>query len=574
MMNFLQYPHPPQALACTLSKKGKAPLCHCKHYLSLTAPPPPIFEFEENARGRGPAPVLSARASDQRRYIAPSPFRAGGGYTPKDPQTNLGKWYQKGNETKDLGKWREEIAGNLPVKEALALGNYFNVLGENNGATSLKQYYTTNELQSIEESLQEVPEVIEVFFGENDLTIDYEDNGSVGSLLSVLVEYKKDKEGIDLKEIGDVEIGSFADCSIEERQIFSRAAKFIKELLNEAVKEGLKDEKNIEEYLLSQKGKIQDEIIRIKNEIKSGGEGKEDFIGIPATESEKLTGSMNKFNNFFGFSTKVSIMDKMYFDEVKGEYESGNRQTDKDVVVIIGKNEDGTYDKYFKIKDGLFVLPTEKTLDDGTTITLNGTEAEVVEIVQRFIITATEYERVKIYDEKGNEIPIYDKISRLEVTDANGQPSTIDPDVEPVLNIFEKGMWVVKVAKDVLDEVGIDEKRWNENDPTLNNDWPFFVYDLLAGLGNATLDELKSIPEMVSLGLSMFDKEARQQLWESVTNLSFETLEHLYNNKVELYQKSPEYAGSYDAATVIIAILTGGKKVFDELTSVLRKSGK
>ena len=79
-------PHPPQALACTLSKNRKASLCHCKHYLRPTAPPPPIFEFEENARGRGPAPVLSARAPDQRRYIAPSPFRAGGGYTPKDPK--------------------------------------------------------------------------------------------------------------------------------------------------------------------------------------------------------------------------------------------------------------------------------------------------------------------------------------------------------------------------------------------------------------------------------------------------------------------------------------------------------
>lgn len=557
--------------------------------------------------------------------FSPTPVeRKGIGQTvlTRDKPTELAQWQREASNADDLEKLRQRLYTNQPYHQALAVER-LTLLGREHdpqaGKFKLALKARTEHSGGGSDVSVEPGATVPVKINNGGYTVDYENDGTPGVLSHLAAEYGSDGDGLELKHIDNINIT--ATGSYEEQMIFLKAAKFIKDLLNEAIEQQeIVVPSEIQGYLDANHDIIQDEINRIKNEILTGGDLK-DFVGIDQTESDKLTNSMSKFESEpFGLDAEVMIVDEAYFDLIVDDYNLGVRSTDKDVTMVLAKKEDGTYARHLVYRDDLFVLPTEKRHDDGTVVALPHDANVMAEFEARrddAIQSAIDYNSTQVYsntygdvveiigeiteenrsvawtDDDGNErILIISEIygdGGFLATDgevgeifspANGPEDAPDQlegttagEDEPVLNIFEKAMLVVKASQDLLDEVGIDETHWYEQGGATNT-WGIYVPDPGAGAGNAALDELKSIPEMVAFGLSIFDKKTRQQLIESITSIDFETFKDMYDNKKAEYEKSAYYAGTYDAVTLIAAVLTGGKKLFDKVADVFKKTGK
>jgi len=262
-----------------------------------------------------------------------------------------------------------------------------------------------------------------------------------------------------------------------------------------------------------------------------------DVVNTVGTDDEiaQLKESVDKFKNEQGISSKVIVVNKDLFEKIKEEYENGTRQPDKDVTILMGKNADGTYDKHIVYKDNFFNYPTEKvvTRDDGTqeTVQLEGTKAEIDAIRDDHIDKAI-----------ANE-----EIEGLGIIN------------DPVLNIQKKAMWVIKVTKETLDEVKVPEPLWHKE--KYPEDYPFGLNEAVSGAGDATVDELKSIPDLLMFGLSLFDKDERSKLSDFASNLSFETLKTMYKEKIAKYTEEGEEVAYHEAgydAIQIASIFYGG----------------
>jgi hypothetical protein len=65
----------------------------------------------------------------------------------------------------------------------------------------------------------------------------------------------------------------------------------------------------------------------------------------------------------------------------------------------------------------------------------------------------------------------------------------------------------------------------------------------LSGIGDGTVDEMRSLPDLLLFGLNMFDKQERRKLVEFVSNLNFATIEKMFDEKADKYNsQSPEVA--------------------------------
>lgn len=253
----------------------------------------------------------------------------------------------------------------------------------------------------------------------------------------------------------------------------------------------------------------------------------DNFVGTYA-QTKQLEESVRKFREERGIDSKVVIVDREIFEKLKEEYENGELVPDRDVTILMGKNPDGTYEKHIVYKENFFNYPTEKvvTRADGTqeTIQLEGTQAEIDAIRDVHIDKA-------IAD---NEIEGIGLIN------------------DPALNIQTKAMWVIKVTKETLDEVKVPEPIWHKEQ--YPDDYPFGLQPIVGGVGDGLVDELKSIPDLLMFGLSMFDKEERSKLGDFVQNLSFETIKNMFAEKADKYtNQGPEVAfheGGYDAVQI------------------------
>ena len=485
-----------------------------------------------------------------------------------------------GRNATNVEQYRQYLFSHLSTNEARAL--YYRMLVNIN-----YNYRTDNLVARVRENLATVsntlPNVASVWDPQEPVRVTLTNGGIIlshdgadGILkeLSVVIKRPDDLQ----YNVLDVMIGeaTFTEDSPELMQIFKRGAEYAEQLLKDEEqrlkfqenRDGFASRSEIEQFLLSKQNDIKNYMENLRDQVAVGNV--QDFVGISAIEKQALQTSIDKFRNEQSLDAEVKILDKEFFERLKVQYENGDRIPDKDVTLLMTRDPQGNIEKHFVYKDGLFVLPTEKEVN-GEIIVLEGTIEEFETVRDRFIESAINYDNIQLYDNSGN--PINADAEELVVgKDANGIPVTINSSEEPYLNIFEKAMWVITASRDLLSEVGINEKRWNEN---LNqNTWPVYVPDTGAGMGNAVLDEAKSIPEMVAFGLSMFDKQVRQSLWESITDVNWDTFKHIFIDKAEQYENTPVYAGSYDVTTIIIAVLTGGKKVFDELSDVLKKSGK
>ena len=268
---------------------------------------------------------------------------------------------------------------------------------------------------------------------------------------------------------------------------------------------------------------------------------------VSPEELEKLKKLVSDFSLNQKIAAKVTIVDLEDFESTVQR-----AVVDKDVHLILGKNGD-KYEYKFLFRSGLFTYPTTKTLLSGETIKL-------------------EYEQSKVE---------FIRDQHIDLSIANAQAiGALTKRPEPTLNIFERGMWVVKVTKETLAKVKVPEPMWN---PIVEpKTYPFQLEALTAGLGDGAVDELKSIPDLILLALSLFDEEERTALISALQKMDFETVKKMFKDKGAKYAQGGVVAlheGGYDGVQIASmfwggAFIKGAKKgseTAEAITDILKK---
>lgn len=331
---------------------------------------------------------------------------------------------------------------------------------------------------------------------------------------------------------------------------------------------GFRSQQEIREFVLGMQSQINDHVVEMNQQAVNSNypdvhdmeDGATSQQRISNDEKAAIQAAIQEFEQDHGFSSEVKILNKTDFDRIKNEYKNNEYAPEKDVVVLMARGPDGKMEQAFVTKDAVLPLKTQKTSEiTGEQITLTGTREEINGVRDNLIDKAIDNEVLEGFED-------------------------IDPDETPFLNIFKRGLLVLKVLNEFLDNLKVNEPHWN-NDLD-DNTWPFWVPEYIAGPVNVGVDEIKSLPELAqTLGSFLFDKEMREKLVTAVENITWETvtqgLKGMFQSKVDQYedpnQEVVTYHASSDAAVILAAILTGGKKFLenvDDFFSSFRKLGK
>ncbi|MEQ8472938.1 MAG: hypothetical protein RIC35_17220 [Marinoscillum sp.] len=293
--------------------------------------------------------------------------------------------------------------------------------------------------------------------------------------------------------------------------------------------------------------KIKEFLAQTIETLNQEGDQLEDFIGLPEEEKEKLKTAIADFKDNRSIDSKVTVLDETTFDGLKDSF-----TPEKEVHLLLGKTSDG-YKKEFYYQDDFFNYPTAKTTASGESISLDYQQSDVETIRDQHI---------------DNSIDNPNAIGDL----------TKKP--EPTLNIFERGMWVVKVTKETLAEIKVPVAMWNSEVET--DTYPFELESLTAGLGDGAVDELKSIPDLLVLALSLFDEQERTALLQALEQLDYETVKKMFQEKADKYAGGGDVAfheAGYDGVQIASmfwggAFIQGAKKgseTAEAITDVLAK---
>ncbi|MEQ9415326.1 MAG: hypothetical protein RIF39_15940, partial [Cyclobacteriaceae bacterium] len=143
-----------------------------------------------------------------------------------------------------------------------------------------------------------------------------------------------------------------------------------------------------------------------------------------------------------------------------------------------------------------------------------------------------------------------------------------------LLKVFERGMWVIKVTKETLAEVKVPVPMWDGNQPKT---YPFKLQATVAGIGDGVVDEFKSIPDLLLMGLSLFDKQERDGLVKAVSSINLETIKGMFKEKADKYIGGGDVAaheGGYDVVQVASIFWGGalmkGKKATDKAGDIMQ----
>lgn len=246
-------------------------------------------------------------------------------------------------------------------------------------------------------------------------------------------------------------------------------------------------------------------------------------VVVDQTELAKLQTLISDFKQR-GIDSKVSIVSEAEFQQLQNTF-----TPEKQVHLLLGKTATG-YQYKFYYQNNFFTYPTSKTLESGETVSFSYQQSEVDQVRDAHIAKA---------------IANTDNIDEL----------TKRPEV--MLNIFERGMWVIKVTKETLAQVKVPVPMWDGNQPKT---YPFSLQPTVAGIGDCMVDELKSIPDLLIMGLSLFDKQERDALISGLQSINLETIKRMFEEKRAKYAEGGDVAmheGGYDAVQ-IASIFWGG----------------
>jgi hypothetical protein len=262
-------------------------------------------------------------------------------------------------------------------------------------------------------------------------------------------------------------------------------------------------------------------------------------VVVDKAELDKLQQLISDFKQR-GVDSKVSIVSEAEFLRIQNTF-----TPDKQVHLLLGKTSTG-YQYKFYYQNNFFSYPTSKTLESGETISFSYAQGDADQIRDAHIAKA------------------------IEDTGAIGE---LAKRPEPTLNIFERGMWVIKVTKETLAQVKVPVPMWDTKQPKA---YPFNLQSTVAGIGDGVVDEFKSIPDLLLMGLSLFDKQERDGLIKAVSSINLETIKGMFKEKAAKYTQGGDVAsheGGYDAVQIASMFwggaLTKGKKATDKAGNIM-----
>lgn len=275
--------------------------------------------------------------------------------------------------------------------------------------------------------------------------------------------------------------------------------------------------------------------------------------GMETQERTAMQQSIDKFKNTQSLKGSVQVLDDQQYAALVQLAQEGKLKpkTGDDVMLLLTKGQDGAMQKTFVYRDNLFVLKNQAVADNGAVIQIKNAPGAMIEV---------EASRDKAIDNA--------------IKDNTLVGIQVDQKFEH-LNVWEKGMWVIKTTKTLLDDVKIKDDYWHNGKNT--NTLPFYIPDPLAGGGNAVLEEAKNIPDMAAMVLSMFDPEVRRSLLEAMAGMSWaqvgNILKDMLNDATAYYTSGDDekitYQGTKDASVVIIAVATGGGNLVKKVKELI-----
>ncbi|NLD46711.1 MAG: hypothetical protein GX660_05860, partial [Clostridiaceae bacterium] len=158
--------------------------------------------------------------------------------------------------------------------------------------------------------------------------------------------------------------------------------------------------------------------------------------------------------------------------------------------------------------------------------------------------------------------------------------------LQALFNSAVKGVVAAKTwTKTICDKMEVPQPVWNDMDNKEAYDRsPVHVEPILSGVGDGTFEELKSIPELITLALDVaFDKDIRTSLWNSIKSISWEDVKNMpmkmVKDKVAVYERGGSIAkheGGKDAVQIASMVLGFGslKKGKEVAEEVGEKFGK
>jgi hypothetical protein len=152
--------------------------------------------------------------------------------------------------------------------------------------------------------------------------------------------------------------------------------------------------------------------------------------------------------------------------------------------------------------------------------------------------------------------------------------------MQALFNSAVKGVVAAKTwTKTICDKMEVPQPVWNDMDNKDAYDRsPVNVEPILSGVGDGTFEELKSIPELITLALDVaFDKDIRTSLWNSIKSISWEDVKNMpmkmVKDKVTVYERGgaiAKHEGGKDGVQVASMVLgfgslKRGKEVAEEV---------
>jgi hypothetical protein len=239
-------------------------------------------------------------------------------------------------------------------------------------------------------------------------------------------------------------------------------------------------------------------------------------VAVDQAELDKLQQFISDFKQR-GIDSKVSIVSESEFQRIQNTF-----TPEKEVHLLLGKTATG-YQYKFYYQNNFFTYPTSKTLESGETISFSYAQGDADQVRDAHIAKA------------------------IEDTGAIGE---LTKRPEATLNIFERGMWVIKVTKETLAQVKVPVPMWDTKQPKA---YPFNLQSTVAGIGDGVVDEFKSIPDLLLMGLSLFDKQERDGLVNALGSINLQTLQKMFKDKGIKYAQGGDVAmheGGYDAVQI------------------------
>ncbi|GAB3337192.1 hypothetical protein GCM10027429_21360 [Marivirga atlantica] len=381
---------------------------------------------------------------------------------------------------------------------------------------------------------EDLPDFMVYSFSSKIILNEYD--GARGELIAFDISLSENLETDNLLyDVIDIKLGEFdAKNSYKIQQVLRSSEQFVLNLLNDFT--GTKEE--IKTYLDSKRSEIETYLNNQISNLVNGDSRIEDFDPLDGETKNQLVSLIDEFEQR-EVDAKTTIVNEEDFDAIKLLFEQEPNLIERDIHVLMTKS--GKYEYFYR--SDFYTIPTSKTTEDGAQIQLESFSQSELKALN------------KAHIEKSINNP-----------NAIGD---LSKRTEKPLNIFERGMWVVKVSKDLLEDIEVPEPMWNSSiDPET---YPFSLDAMVGGMGDGVIDEFKSIPELIVLGLSLFDEDERRAILDGITSIDLEMIQKMVDAKADKYSQGGDIAfheGGYDVVQVASlfwggAFLKGGNKASD-----------